>query len=163
MRREDGPTAWAHSDYLIDLPARQLGESRLFLLEDSLMDSPTLVHADLRHIGQHSYIYFAEHPRQSNWVNLNELRAFAKAFDEHIYPETIALWDPDPKPSHEGDERIAILFTVGYKNNTGALAGFFHNRSNMPGSSIPIAPHRFHRNYLAQRNFTGCPASCRCS
>ena len=62
VRREDGPTAWAHSDYLIDLPARQLGESRLFLLEDSLMDSPTLVHADLRHIGQHSYIYFAEHP-----------------------------------------------------------------------------------------------------
>ena len=139
VRREDGPTAWAHSDYLIDLPARQLGESRLFLLEDSLMDSPTLVHADLRHIGQHSYIYFAEHSRQSNWVNLNEVRAFAKAFDEHIYPETIALWDPDPKPSHEGDERIVILFTVGYKNNTGALAGLFHNRSNMPGELHPYS------------------------
>ena len=108
------------------------------------------VQANLRHIGKHSYIYFAEHPGQSNWVNLNEVRAFAEVFDEHIYPDTIALWDPDPKPSHEGDERIVILFTVGYKNNTGALAGLFHDRSNMPGGAPSLQhSHRFHRNDMA--------------
>ena len=31
-----GLIGWSHSDYLIDLPARQLGETRLFLLDDQL-------------------------------------------------------------------------------------------------------------------------------
>ena len=137
VRSENGLLGWSHSDYLIDLPPRQLGETRPFLLDDRLMDAPTLVDAQLRHIGQHSYIYFAEHPGQGNQVNLREVRAFAAVFDAHIYPETIALWAPDPKPSHEGDERIVILFTVGYKDNTGALAGFHRHRDKMPGEPHP--------------------------
>ena len=139
VRSEDGEFGWAHSDYLIDLPPRQLGETRQFLLDDRLMDTPTIVPAQLRHIGQHSYIYFAEHSGQSIGVNWDEVRAFAAVFDTHIYPDTIALWDPDPLPSHEGDERVVILFTVGYKNNSSALAGFHRHRNKMPGE-----PHPYH-------------------
>ena len=137
VRSEDGKFGWSHSDYLIDMASRQIGETRQFLLDDRLMDAPTIVHAQLRHIGQHSYIYFAEHPGQSIGVNWNEVRAFAEVFDAHIYPETIALWAPDPKPSHEGDERVVILFTLGYKNSTSALAGFHRHRDKMPGERHP--------------------------
>ena len=139
VRSENGLFGWSHSDYLIDLSPRQIGETRLFRIEDELTDTFVSVNGELRHIGQHSYIYVVEHPRQSKTANLGELRTFANAFDEYIYPETFALWAPDPKPSHEGDERIVILFTVGYKNNTGALAGLFHDRSNMPEELHPYS------------------------
>ena len=136
VRSEDGQFGWSHSDYLIDMPPRQLGETRLFRIHDAVIDSSVLVNGELRHISQHSLIYVIEHPRQIDTVNLNELQTFAIAFDEEIYPETIALWDPNPKPNHEGDERIVILFSVGYQNpNT--YGGFYHGRNAMPGELHP--------------------------
>ena len=138
VRSENGLFGWSHSDYLIDLSPRQIGETRLFRIEDELTDTFVSVNADLRHIGQHSYIYVAEHPRQGKQANLGELRAFAKAFDEYIYPETYALWAPDPKPSHEGDERIVILFDVGYKRAS-ILAGYYNRRVAMPGELHPYS------------------------
>ena len=136
VRSEDGLVGWSHSDYLINMQPRQLGETRLFRIKDEIADSSVLVNADLRHIGQHSYIYVAEHPRQDKQANLGELRAFAKAFDEYIYPETYALWDPDPKPNHEGDERIVILVGVGYEGYA-VLTGSYHSRGDMPGELYP--------------------------
>ena len=145
VRSEDGLFGWSHSDYLVDLSTRQIGETRLFRIDDELVDTSVLVNADLRHIGKHSYIYFAEHPRQSNTVNLGELRTFAKAFDEYIFPEIYALWDPDPKPSHGGDERIVILFVVGYKKANTSVAGFYHTRGDMPGE---LHPHSNRTGFL---------------
>ncbi len=136
VRREDGLVGWSHSDYLINLPPRQVGEKRLFRIHDEVVDTAVLVNAELRHIGKHSYIYVAEHPRQDILANLYELRAFAEVFDEYIYPETIALWAPDPKPSHEGDERIVILLSVGYQISSG-IAGIYHRRDAMPGELHP--------------------------
>ena len=144
VRREDGLVGWSHSDYLIDMPPRQIGETRLFRIDDEVMDTAVLVNAELRHIGKHSYIYVAEHPRQDILANLYELRAFAEVFDEHIYPETIALWAPDTKPSHEGDERVVILFTVGYQK-TATSAGFYHRRGDMPGE---LNPYRNRTGFL---------------
>ena len=138
VRREDGLIGWSHSDYLIDLSPRQIGEKRLFRIEDELTDTFVSVNGELRHIGQHSYIYVVEHPRQSKTANLGELRTFANAFDEYIYPETFALWAPDPKPNHEGDERIVILFDVGYKRAS-ILAGFYNRRVAMPGELHPYS------------------------
>ena len=136
VRSEDGQFGWAHSDYLIDMPPRQIGETRLFQIDDENTDSRVRVNADLRHISQHSYIYVAVHPEFSGSVRPDEVQAFAKAFDEIIYPETIALWAPNPLPNHEGDERIVILFSVGYQNpNT--YGGFYHGRNAMPGELHP--------------------------
>ena len=136
VRSENGLFGWAHSDYLIDMPPRQIGETRLFRIEDEFIDSDVLVNAELRHISQHSYIYVNVHPRRGFTVSERKLRDFAKAFDEYIFPETYALWDPDPKPSHEGDERVVIFFHVGYKR-TSVMAGFYHGRGDMPRERHP--------------------------
>ena len=136
VRSEGGLLGWSHSDYLIDLPPRQLGETRLFRTYDDLADTRVLVEGELRHISQHSYIYVTVHPELSSSVRPGELHTFAKEFDETIYPETIALWAPDPRPSHEGDERIVILFSVGYQISSG-IAGFYHTRASMPGERHP--------------------------
>ncbi len=116
----------------------------MFRIEDELTDTFVSVNGELRHIGQHSYIYVVEHPRQSKTANLGELRTFANAFDEYIYPETFALWAPDPKPSHEGDERIVILFDVGYKRAS-ILAGYYNRRVAMPGE---LHPYRNRTGFL---------------
>ena len=136
VRSENGLLGWSHSDYLIDLPPRQIGETRTFRIHDEIADSLVLVNADLRHISQHSYIYVTVHPEMSSSVRPDELQTFATAFDEKIYPETIALWAPDPKPSHEGDERIVILLSVGYQISSGVL-GFYDGRDAMPGELHP--------------------------
>ena len=137
VRSEDGLFGWSHSDYLIDIPTRQLGETRLFRIYDFFVDRNVVVNAELRHIGHHSYIYVSEHPRQSNSVDPNELNAFAEAFNEFIYPETLALWHPDPKPSHHGDERIVILMGVGYKVPH-SIPNYYHTRGEMPGELHPF-------------------------
>ncbi len=144
VRSENGLVGWSHSDYLIDMPPRQVGEKRLFRIRDEVVDTAVLVNAELRHISKHSYIYVTEHPRQGKQANLGELRTFAKAFDEYIYPETFALWAPDPKPSHEGDERIVIFFHVGYKQ-TSTMAGFYHRRGDMPSE---LHPYRNRTGFL---------------
>ena len=136
VRSENGLLGWSHSDYLIDLPPRQIGETRLFRTYDDLANTRVLVAGELRHIGQHSYIYVTVHPEMSSSVTPDELHTFAKTFEEEIYPKTIALWDPDPKPSHEGDERIVILLSMGYQISSG-IAGFYHRRDAMPGELHP--------------------------
>ena len=57
VRSENGLIGWSHSDYLIDLPARQIGETRLFRIHDLLLDRTVVVNAELAYIGAHSYIY----------------------------------------------------------------------------------------------------------
>ena len=136
VRSENGLLGWSHSDYLIDMPPRQLGEARLFRIHDELADTRVLVEGELGHIGQHSYTYVTVHPELSSSVRPDELHTFAKAFDNKIFPETYALWAPDPKPSHEGDERIVILLSVGYQISSG-IAGFYHGRGDMPGEPHP--------------------------
>ena len=136
IRSEEGLLGWSHSDYLIDLPPRQLGETRLFRIIDENTDAAVRVNAELHHIGPHSYIYAAVNPERDVALNLSELQNLAEAFDETIYPETIALWAPDPKPSHHGDERIVILITVGY-TKTNALTGSYPRRGDMPGELYP--------------------------
>ena len=138
VRSEGGLLGWSHSDYLIDIAPRQLGETRLFQIFDENSDSAIRVNAELHHIGPHSYIYAAVNPERNVTLNQSELQKLAKAFDEIIYPETIALWAPDPKPSHHGDERIVILITVGY-SKTNALTGSYPRRGDMPGELYPDA------------------------
>ena len=42
-----------------------------------------------------------------------------------------------PNPATKADERVVILFTLGYKNSTSALAGFHRHRDKMPGERHP--------------------------
>lgn len=134
VRSEGGLFGWSHSDYLIDLPPRQLGEKRQFRIYNA--DSPVRVNAELQHIGPHSYIYVAVNPERNVSLNQSELAGLARAFDETIFSETYALWAPDPRPSHEGDERIVILIGVGYAQ-TNTLTGAYHSRAGMPGELHP--------------------------
>ncbi|MCY3936485.1 MAG: SH3 domain-containing protein [Chloroflexi bacterium] len=136
VRGENGLFGWSHSDYLIDLPPRQIGETRLFQIYDENTDSGVRVNAELHHIGPHSYIYVAVNPQRNVTLNHSELEKLAEAFDEEIYPNTYALWAPDPKPSHHGDERIVIVVGVGYRKSN-VLTGAYHRRGDMPGELFP--------------------------
>ena len=136
VRNEDGLFGWSHSDYLIDLPPRQLGETRAFRIRDHLRDKSVLVNAELRHIGQHSYIYFSS-TNQNRKPNLQPL---GEVFDNEIYSQLLSLWDVNTVPSHEGDERVVILMLQGY-DRAGAGGGFYTDRQSMPGDLRPDA-HR---------------------
>ncbi len=139
VRREDGLVGWSHSDYLIDMPPRQIGETRLFRIHDDVVDTAVLVNADLRHIGKHSYIYVTEHPRQGFQVDSDDLREFAEGFDTYIYPDTFTLWPTETKPNIEGDERVVILLSMGYKKNASSSGGTYRRRGDMPREINPYS------------------------
>ncbi len=125
VRREDGLFGWSHSDYLIDLPPRQLEETRRFtyLTTDSTYMSTDAV---LHYIGAHSYIYLAEEEVGAETViDPYWLQRLGQEFDERVYPETAAFWETKILPNHEGDERIVILLSNG--------RGGYYVRSEMPG------------------------------
>ncbi len=136
VRSEDGLLGWSHSGYLIDLPPRQIGETRLFRIEDEFLDTAVLVHGELRHIRKYSYIYVVEHSRLGIHVDSDDLHRFAEEFDERSYPETFTLWPMETKPAHEGDERVVILLDLGYRNS-GGKRGIYHGRGDMPGETYP--------------------------
>ena len=136
VRSEDGLFGWSHSDYLIDLPPRQLGETRAFRIRDHLRDTSVLVNAELRHIGQHSYIYSSS----TNQNRQPNLQPIGEVFDNEIYSQLLSLWDMDTVPSYEGDERVVILMLQGY-DRAGAGGGFYTDRQSMPGEIRPNA-HR---------------------
>ena len=139
VRREDGLVGWSHSDYLIDMPPRQIGETRLFRIHDDVVDTAVLVNADLRHIGKHSYIYVTEHPRQNFQVDSDDFREFAERFDTYVYPETFTLWPTETKPNIEGDERVVILLSMGYKKKAGSSGGTYRRRGDMPREINPYS------------------------
>ncbi len=149
VRSEDGLVGWSHSDYLIDLPQRQLGEKRLFRIRDEIRDTSVLVNADLRHIGKHSYIYVF---RQESPLTISEaeVQRLGEAFDERIYPETFALWPSEPLPSHEGDERIVILiYSADVDNLPNQFAiGWYNGREAMPGEPNPFSDHTGFLGYV---------------
>ncbi len=128
VRSEDGLVGWSHSDYLIDLPPRELGETRRFRFNDPHSRQQVTVDAKLRYIGEHSYIY-------SN--NFGRFELIGKQFDTDIYPETLALWNIEPKLSHEGDERIIILFYPSRFGGGTFSGGAYFGRETMPGEPNP--------------------------
>ena len=130
VRSEAGLLGWSHSDYLIDLPPREVGETRRFRYHDPVSDQPVTVAARLHYIGEHSYIY------SNDFTDFDQI---GELFDEIIYPETLALWDIDPIPSHEGDERIVILF---YPSRYGAgthSGGQYFGRLSMTDEPNPYS------------------------
>ena len=148
VRSEDGVFGWSHSDYLIDLPPRQIGETRQFRINDESeawgSNRLVLLDAELHYIGEHSYIYTVGHDRPANISP--QLRRLGEEFDEHIYPDTFALWSVEHKPSHEGDERIVIVLTSGfnyeYSRDNGnitsiAYGAWYAGRAEMPGEPNP--------------------------
>ena len=136
VRSEGGLFGWSHSDYLIDLPPRELGETRAFRIRDHLRDTSVLVNAELRHIGQHSYIYFSSTSQNRQ----PGLQSIGEVFDNEIYSQLLSLWDVDTVPSYEGDERVVIIMLQGY-DRVGAGGGFYADRQQMPGEIRPNA-HR---------------------
>ena len=128
VRNEDGLVGWSHNDYLIDLSPRELGETRRFRFHDPHSKQWITVDARLQYIGQHSYIY------SSNFVGFDRI---GKLFDEQVYPETMALWDIDPKPSHEGDERIVILYYPSQYGSGTFSGGVYFGRETMPEEPNP--------------------------
>ena len=128
VRSEDGSFGWSHSDYLIDLPPRQIGDKRLFSYVKS--DEYVLREAILQYIGRHSYIYIDVNDFGSErLIDPVWLQRLGQEFDQRIYPETVALWNAGMLPSHEGDERIVALITIG--------RGGYYVRSRMPGEPHP--------------------------
>ena len=109
----------------------------MFRIQDEFIDTPVLVNAELRHIGEYSYIYVAEHPRLGIHVDSDDLFRFAKEFDENIYPETYTLWPMETKPNLEGDERVVILLDLGYRK-PGDTRGIHHFRDDMPEEINPF-------------------------
>ena len=136
VRSEGGLFGWSHSDYLIDLPPRELGDTRLFQIWDGPEKRWILVNAVLRHIGEHSYIYFASIGQ--NWSP--NLQSIGDVFDNEIYSPLLSLWDLDRVPSYEGDERVVILTLQGYDRG-GSEWGYYSGRQRMPGEVRPDA-HR---------------------
>ena len=130
VRSEDGIIGWSHSDYLIDLPPRELGETRKFRFHDPHSDQWLSLDARLQYIGEHSYIY------SSHFVGFDRI---GKLFDEDVYPETMALWDIDPKPSHEGDERVVILYYPSQYGSGTFSGGVYFGRETMPEEPNPYA------------------------
>ena len=146
VRSEGGLFGWSHSDYLIDMPARQLGETRAFRIRDHLRDTSVLVNAELRHIGAHNYIYVnARHDEDAKAISTGYLQRIGNSFDERIYSPALALWGEGNVPSYEGDERVVILFTIGY-DLPGISGGWYSRRSAMPGE---INPHSNRVGFLA--------------
>ena len=135
VRSEDGLLGWSHSDYLIDMPPRQIGETRKFRIKDSVTNRLVTVDAELRHISKHSYIYAIRRGGRPTISDV-DLRWLGEEFDARIYPETIALWPVEPKPSHEGDEHIVILLTQDY-GIRGVEGGWYAGREAMPGEVNP--------------------------
>ncbi len=137
VRREDGLVGWSHSDYLIDLPARQLGETRAFRIRDHLRDTSVLVNAELRHIGAHNYIYVnARNDEDAKTISTGHLQLVGNLFDDRIYSQALALWGEGNVPSYEGDERVVILFLHGY-DVPGIGGGWYSGREAMPGEVNP--------------------------
>ena len=73
VRNEDGLIGWSHSGYLIDLPPRQIGDTRQFRIFSGPSLRPTVVNAELRYIGTHSYIYAIEQ-EDAPTINADKLR-----------------------------------------------------------------------------------------
>ena len=129
IRREDGLSGWSHSDYLIDLPPRQLGETRKFRFINTASEYRS-TDAILLYIGTHSYIYLAEEEFAAETViEPSWLQRLGQEFDEHVYPKTAAFWETKVPPNHEGDARIVILLSNG--------RGGYYDRAEMPGELNP--------------------------
>ena len=133
VRSEDGLLGWSHSDYLIDMPPRQLGETRRFnYLTPGGITRYT--EAVLHYIGAHSYLYIAEEAFDMEQdIDPVWLERLGRTIDEELYPQTSALWDTTARPNHQGDERAVILLSDG--------KGGYYVRSNMPGELHPY-PNR---------------------
>lgn len=140
VRSEEGLLGWSHSDYLIDLPPRELGETRAFRIRDHLRDTSVLVYAELLHIGRHSYIYFSSASQSEQ----PDLQPIGEVFDDEIYSQLLSLWDVATVPSHEGDERVVILMLQGY-NRVGEGGGYYTYRQSMPGE---LRPHAHRVGYM---------------
>ena len=135
VRSEEGHFGWAHSDYLIDLPPRELGETRAFRILSGPRLRPVVVNAELRYKGAHSYIYAIENEGGPP-ISADKLRQLGEDFDERVYPEIISLWQAEPRPSYEGDERIVILISHGFGGQIG-VDGYYHSRADMLGEVNP--------------------------
>ena len=139
VRSENGLFGWSHSDYLIDLPPRQLGDKRLFSYpaeetRQHIGEQEILLYIGkqetLQYIGKHSYIYIAENDFGSERpIDPVWLQRLGQLFDNRIYTETSKLWNASIIPSHEGDERIVILITRG--------GGGYYARTRMPQEPNP--------------------------
>ena len=129
VRSENGLVGWSHSDYLIDMPARQRGETRLF----NYLSSGRVARqseAVLHYIGEHSYLYIVEEAFDMEQdIDPVWRERLGRTIDEELYPQTSALWDTTVRPSHEGDERAVILLSDGN--------GGYYVRSNMPWEPHP--------------------------
>ena len=148
VRSEEGLFGWSHSDYLIDLPPREVRETRSFRVWDHLRDTLVLVNAELRHIGEHSYIYInARRDEDMNAISRNHLRYLGNLFDERVYSQALELWGEGNVPSYEGDERVVILVLHGY-DVPGIGGGWYSRRDGMPGE---INPYGNRVGFLALR------------
>ena len=140
VRSENGLFGWSHSDYLIDLPPRQIGEMRLFRLFDPKANRNVVVNAELRHIGAHNYIYINSREGDSRAISSESLSRIGNTFDNEVYTQTLKLWGDGKVPSIEGDERLAILIVDGYYNDINRfLNGWYAHRNDMPGELNPYA------------------------
>ena len=129
VRSENGLLGWSHSDYLIDLPPRQLGETRRFNYVTS-SGIGRYAEAVLHYIGAHSYLYIAEDDfDMAQDLDPFRVARLGQTIDEELYPQTSALWDAPLRPSHEGDERVVILLSGGN--------GGYYVRTHMPGELNP--------------------------
>ena len=140
VRSENGLLGWSHSDYLINLPARQLGETRLFRFYDPSVARNVLVNAELRHIGTHNYIYFNSREGDTQDISTNLLRSIGSALDDQVYSQSLELWGEGNVPSFEGDERVVILVVNGYYNDINRYRdGWYTGRQDMPGEINPYS------------------------
>ena len=99
VRSEGGLLGWSHSDYLIDMPPRQIGETRLFRYSTPgglARQSAAVLH----YIGEHCYIYIAEADYDLEQdIDSLWLERLGRTIDEELYPQTSALWQGPLRPS----------------------------------------------------------------
>ena len=138
IRRQDGTAGWAHNDYLLPWDERnrpdarrRVGEKRLF----RVYGGPQR-YADLRVVGDHSYIYTVAYSAANFLPDDRALQGLGKLFDERVYRQALDLWGVEDSPHIAGDNRIPILVASGFDSHQ-ALAGWYSGRDGMPHESNP--------------------------
>jgi hypothetical protein len=111
-------------------PARKVGEQETFWVSNN--DRDFQVTATLRVAGEHIYFWVEDGPP----VNDADLRALAKAFDQHIYPTVRELWGSEAIPGIDGDPRIYGLFAHDLGAGTSA---YFMSRNSYPSQVYPTS------------------------
>lgn len=112
-----------------ELEGVPVGGWNTFYSLDVTQNAPFQVRAQLRHIGEHCYIYVQEGHELSD----ETAQRLAYQFDENIYPTSHDYFGSEPSPGIDWDPRVTLLLMDiqdGWTPGKGYVAGYFFPLDN---------------------------------